>query len=210
MATVQDGARRVIREWLLKVADETGKSLSKIAAEAGLTVSTVTRAAYKPEHPHVLSTSSIAKISKLTGIAPPSDLLGALAGSPGRELAEHEAAPYVFAKQESEADAAVRSFIAGRSGIDAWVLRSRALDLAGYLPGDVVFVDLKAKPRAGDVVCAQIYDFDRGKAETIWRIYEPPYLVAASTDTTLRRPERDDAAAIKGVIIGLLRQRVAA
>ncbi|MGH6907913.1 MAG: hypothetical protein ACREDX_08660, partial [Aestuariivirga sp.] len=93
--------------------------------------------------------------------------------------------------------------------IDAWTLNSRALEGAGYRPGDILLVALDETPAAGDVVCAQIYDWVKAKAETVFRIFQPPYLVAATSDPQLMRPHLvDDAAvAIKGVVLQSLRGR---
>ena len=124
-------------------------------------------------------------------------------------FAEPEAEPYGLAGT-TDFDAVVRDWIGERAGVDAWILRTRALELAGYLPGDVVIVDLKATARPHDIVCAQLYDFKTMKADTIWRRYEPPYLVAVSSDAALLKPERDDVASIKGVVIGTFRPRASA
>jgi transcriptional regulator with XRE-family HTH domain len=79
----------------------------------------------------------------------------------------------------------------------------RALEGLGYLPGDIVIVDLDRKPAPGDVVCAQVYDLGRSEPETVMRIYEPPVLVAASFDEQLRRPLMVDDARVKieGVVL---------
>jgi len=91
-------------------------------------------------------------------------------------------------------------------GVDPWVMKSRALEHAGYLPGDILIVDLNAKPQDGDAVCAQIYDRN-GKTETAFRIYEYPFLIAASADPDLRRPVLVDneRASIRGVVMASIR-----
>jgi hypothetical protein len=63
-----------------------------------------------------------------------------------------------------------------------WKLTTRALELAGYIPGDVVRLDMKAPPQAGDAVFAQVYNFERGNAETRFRLFDPPYLVTRTMD----------------------------
>lgn len=79
------------------------------------------------------------------------------------------------------------------------------------MPGDVVVVDLAATPTRGDVVCAQVYRWHEGKAETVFRIFEPPYLVAASAAPALRMPlvVDNDRVMIKGVVTHSLRARPA-
>lgn len=56
--------------------------------------------------------------------------------------------------------------------------------LAGYAEGDFLLVDQHAASNAGagDVVIAQVYDWDIGAASTLLRRYDPPVLSAASTD----------------------------
>lgn len=69
-----------------------------------------------------------------------------------------------------------------RPGVDVWQVQSRALALAGYLPGDYMLVDTHQAERVkpGDVVIAQVYS--RTGATTVLRKFEPPVLVAASCD----------------------------
>jgi SOS-response transcriptional repressor LexA len=71
-----------------------------------------------------------------------------------------------------------------RPGVDVWQVKSQALSLMGYMPGDFLLVDTHAaeRVRQGDVVVAQIYDNAKGTASTALRRYEPPVLVAASPD----------------------------
>jgi hypothetical protein len=92
---------------------------------------------------------------------------------------------------------------------DLWEIRGRALDLAGLLPGDVVAVDLgRSEFKTGDVVCAQIYDWQKGSATTVFRIYEPPYLVALSTDPQHRKPVLVDGEQVllKGRVVASFRE----
>jgi SOS-response transcriptional repressor LexA len=74
-----------------------------------------------------------------------------------------------------------------RNGLTPWILRTRAVELAGYLPGDVLVLDLNATPQPGDIVCAQVYDWSsRNRTETVVRVYDraPPIelLVARSIE----------------------------
>src|SRR5947209_1043302 len=59
------------------------------------------------------------------------------------------------------------------------------------------------RPEAGGAVGAQVYDWRRAAAETVMRLYEPPYLVAASLDEGLRRPlvVDNEQVIIKGVVL---------
>jgi hypothetical protein len=102
--------------------------------------------------------------------------------------------------------AAVQALIAGRT-LDPWRLRTNAIEDVGYLPGDVVLVDPNAQPASQDVVCAQVYDWTRGRAETVWRVFDPPFLVAASKDRSLYKPVLvdNDKVMIRGVVVQMIR-----
>jgi transcriptional regulator with XRE-family HTH domain len=74
--------------------------------------------------------------------------------APPSGLAEPEALAYAASTKGSNLDRAIAAFIGGLVA-EAWQLRTRALELAGYLPGDIVVVDRNLEPRPGDVVVAQ-------------------------------------------------------
>lgn len=89
-----------------------------------------------------------------------------------------------------------------------WVLKSRALEVEGFRPGDVLVVDLNASAQAGDVVCAQIYDWQNHAAtQTVFRVYEAPFLISAGYDRSDRKPRLVDGetVVIKGVVTGMVR-----
>jgi SOS-response transcriptional repressor LexA len=76
------------------------------------------------------------------------------------------------------------------------------------LPGDILIVDLAAIPQAGDVVSAHVNGFGLIN-QTIFRIYEPPSLVSATFDPTLRKPlpVDQDLVRLTGVVVGSFRER---
>jgi hypothetical protein len=203
---VRDETQKRVRDWILALPGFTGKSLTKIAEEAGVAVTTLTKPANNPDYKHVTSTVTIAKIVRTHGVAPP---LGFEHLKAVRGLAEPEAQEYRY-DAEPDMDAVIKAYIAGRPNVTAWVLRTRALDLMGYLPGDIVVLDLNAPWRAGDVVCAQLYNHERGRTETVWRRYEPPYLIAQSTDSAFWKPVHEESVARKGVVLVTLRPRQSA
>lgn len=62
----------------------------------------------------------------------------------------------------------------------------------------------------GDIVCAQAYDWSNPReTETLWRIYERPFLVAATRDAAFRKPVLvdGDKIIIKGVVTAIFRAR---
>jgi hypothetical protein len=206
--------RDEITIWIREVLLKTGDTPSGLARKAGLATTTITRFLNDPDAP-MLSLRSMAKIGHIAGMpmipGTPSMASANLIG-----FAEAEGEPYRRAEGSNAIDRAVLALIDGRNAADPWLLRTRAIEALGYLAGDVVIVDLNRKPLAGDVVCAQSYNWEKAQAETIFRVYEPPYLVAATMDTalavTLRKPllVDNDRVIIKGVITDELRSREAA
>ena len=124
-------------------------------------------------------------------------------------FSESDAAAWIPGPGLAEA-AGVRSIAqvlgADRPGVDIWRVRSRAMQLAGYMPDDFLLVDTHAaeRVRPGDVVIAQIYSNATGTAATVLRRLEPPVLVAASTD-----PEDARVHVVDGVNV-LVRGKVVA
>jgi transcriptional regulator with XRE-family HTH domain len=202
-----DLTRERVKLWLEAVLAQTGDTPTGIARRASIAQSTVTRFLNDPDGP-MLTLRTISKIAHATGIAPE----GFSAPLPDLQPsgpAEAEATPFAAGGpgESGELAAAVRALTVGRNAADAWRLRTHALAYAGYLPGDIVIVDLGLIPSSGDVVCAQHYAWSSGTAETIFRLYEPPYLVTASSDPALRRPLVVDSerVVIKGVVTAMLR-----
>ncbi|PZP54968.1 MAG: hypothetical protein DI604_36820 [Delftia acidovorans] len=125
-------------------------------------------------------------------------------------MADRESEAYE-AEKVTSTNEAVKALQGARNGVDAWVMRSRALEAAGYLPGDVLVVDMNAAPQSGDVVCAEILDRS-GKPEMVMRILERPFLVAATFDPSLFKPMLidGDRVTVRGVVIASFRERRAA
>ncbi len=99
-------------------------------------------------------------------------------------FAESDVVPFVAGAALAEA-AQVRTLAAAfgeRPGVDVWRVKGQAMALAGYLDRDFILVDTHAaeRVRAGDVVIAQIYS--PAGATTVLRRFEPPVLLAASTN----------------------------
>lgn len=192
------------RSYISTVLQRTGWSQSELAARAGLDPSTLSRFLSGQREGHALRPSSIRKIETVSGLA----MDGGTPTEPAGGFAEAEAAPLAVAERSPLA-AIIAALTDGRRNIDPWRLNSRALELSGYRPGDTLLVALGETPLAGDVVCAQIYDWPTGKAETVFRIFQPPYLVASTTDPALLRPHAVDGqqVQVKGVVIHSLRSR---
>lgn len=92
-----------------------------------------------------------------------------------------------------------------RSGIDVWRVSSDALILAGYLPGDWILVDTNKSElcKPGDTVLAKVYNGPTASATTVLRKYQPPVLVAATTNPNDQKVQVVDwdNVAIQGKVI---------
>jgi hypothetical protein len=190
------------RDYVRRVIEHTGKPPTRIAKEIGVAASTLTRLLNASEGS--IATLHARTISKLQAYSGISLFVGAdVAAPPGpRGLAE-DAVPFDARNADPAVAAAIKALIGGRQAADPWTIRKPALERIGFLPGDIVIVDLGRRPEAGDAVCAQVYDWGRSDAETVMRVYEPPYLVAASFDEQLRRPlvVDNERVIIKGVLL---------
>lgn len=205
----RDNSASIYRDWLRRLPDMTGQSYTAIANELKIAVSTLTRP-LREDDPGISTPrqSTIDKIVERYDVPPPQFAPGSIVGRIPRGITE-DARPYEpVGEAEGEA---IRLMMRGAGGnIAPWIVRSRALELAGYLPGDVVMVDIGKQPKPGDVVCAQVNIDQRGTTDTIMRIFERAgaahILVTASVDPTLRVPLAvDDRVAILGVVVGMIR-----
>lgn len=188
-----------LKAWLQRALDKTGETPSGLARRAGLATTTLTRFLNDPAAP-MLQLRSVAKIAHVAQLP----AIGLPVTTPPHGMAESEGVPLGDAGGLA---AAIANLIGARNAADPWTLRTHALEDAGYMPGDIVIVDLNATPQPGCAVCAQIYRWNESKADTIFRLYEPPYLVAASRDPALRKPWLVDnnQVVIKGVVTESLR-----
>jgi transcriptional regulator with XRE-family HTH domain len=195
------------RSWLHEIVASSGLKLAQIATKAGVSDTTLSRLANDEAYEGTLSQLTIARIKEAFRVPGPEEY-GAGGGRRRFGLAGFAEAQRFVPKAEPEPlAAAVSALIGDRHAIDAWRLRTEALVEAGYLAGDIVLVDMNASPEPQDAVCAQVYDWQRGGAETVWRIYDPPFLVAAAHERTAYKPllVDNDRVIIKGVLIGSIR-----
>lgn len=97
-------------------------------------------------------------------------------------FAEGDVTPFSGLREQSKPF--ITEMGGNRPGVDVWTVATSAMQIAGYMPGDNILVDTHQSEtvRAGDAVLAQCYDMVSGAAQTVFRIYEPPVLVAASAN----------------------------
>jgi hypothetical protein len=194
------------RDWLRRLPELTGKSRTAIADEIGIARTTLTKP-LKPTDPgtSTLNATTIEKIVIRYGIPGPgsADDPGVI---PGKKAAlAQDAQPYV-ASEGGSFETAVRALVGDRMNVKPWRIETRAVEMEGYLPGDVVLVELGAKPHHGDIVCAEVFDLERGRADTVMRVFEEAgpvkLLVAKTMDPKLQRSlvVDGDRVAVRGVL----------
>ena len=192
---------RLHRDYVRLVLDRTGMKATPLAKELGIAASTLTRLLTEPDDSTVtLHARTLSKLEEYSGI--PFTSGGEQSGvGVGRGFRE-EAVPYDAKGADPTLSAALKALISGRRAVP-WTVRTRSLEGLGVLPGDIVIVDLGARAQPGNTVCAEVHDARRGTAETVLRVYEPPFLFAASFDEALRRPlyVDDNNVTIKGVVL---------
>lgn len=189
------------RDFVRRVVDHTKTPPTRIATDIDISPSTLTRLLNDPgDGKATLRATTIAKLEAYSGLKAPTLELDGARSAPGLR---EDATPYKAENVDPAVTAAIKAIVGGRKNIDAWTIKSRSLECAGFVPGDIVLVDLSIMPLAGEAACAQVYDWRTGTAETIMRIWEPPYLVASSFDPNLRKPllREDDRIILKGLVL---------
>lgn len=206
MFRVVENVRQRHLDWVNFILQTRNWSRNRLSKEAGINPSTLTKFFNGRDGTGLLQSYTIERIQQASGIPAFETSLPQVQ----RGLSEDESVRYE-AEVTSAVPPAVEALRGARNGVDPWILRSRALEAAGYLPGDILIVDLNAAPRSGDVVCAQVYD-RAGKAETVMRVYEHPFLVAATFDPSLFKPllVDNDRVQVRGVVVASFRERRAA
>lgn len=158
-----------------------GMSDTALAKKSGQSENVLTR--FRTRDGATLSGMTISVIKQFSGLPGPDTYLLA---SPGlsEEALRFQPQPKDDAVTLKMIDIALKD----RPNAASWRLKTHALEYAGYLPGDVLISDAAVTPYAGEAVVAQLYEVGSASAETIFRIIEPPYLVAATRDQALRAP----------------------
>lgn len=205
MLRLVENVRRKQLAWLQAIYDETRWNQSELSRKAGVSHATLSRFVNDTTNTKKLDTDTVAK---LLAVSPIPHYENSRAQIP-QGFTEREAEPLrLEAVTDSTVVRMVQAAKAGQNGVDPWTLNNRAIENLGYLPGDIVMVDLNARPEAGDVVCAQVFD-RMGNAETAFRVYYPPYLMGASDQREYLRPiPVDDRVLIRGVVIAAIRPRL--
>lgn len=188
-------SRNAIRQWIDGILAAQDWSAAELAAKAKVSPSTISR--LRAEGGATAGNiATIEKIAEAAGVPIPGE-----SPAPRRNggFSENDAAEFKGAPPRIETDV--------DRGTALMVVNSAALEHLGVLPGDVIEVDLRAEPTAGDFVVAQIYGADGTGARTVIRRFFPPFLVGASSDERYAKPRLiDDSVRVAGVIRRILRE----
>lgn len=147
---------------------------------------------------------TVDRIAEKTGIP-----YGVPGAAPQADLAPDEPAIIVVEHEPATIRTAVMSLVGARKNAHPWLLRADDIAAFGYRAGDILVVDLDEAPRDGDVVCAQVRDFDRMRARTVFRVYDGGYLLSGSSApvTRLPLPVVAPSVTVMGVSVGMVRVR---
>ncbi len=105
-------------------------------------------------------------------------------------------------------DREIPQTLTGGAPGETWVIRRTSLLLAGYAPGDVVYVSHEAQPQPGDAVMVQAYDWSIGGIRTMLRLYEAPFLLEAAPAPPSAAPLMiGESTSVLGVVIASWRYR---
>lgn len=191
------------RAWLRAVLAETGLSMNALAKKAGVSSPTISAFLQEDKANHNLSARTVARIEKATGMR--------YGPAPRPTASRDREAVQLDRRQPAQLLELIRDISTVANGFTEWTLQSRALEHAGYMPGDLLIVDINTEPKPGDVVCAQIYDWARSKSDTIFRLWEPPYLAPATSDPRLRKIfiVDNETTVIRGTVVASARGRLA-
>ncbi len=211
---ISEQARSALRAWIRAGAARHGLSPTALAAAIGVTTTTITKFLNNRDYTSTPGPQTIAALEEFFGEAAPSLTSRQLARAPrlhglGEEEAEEYRLPEAGGKCGGRTtEQALVEHLCG-PGCTPWRLTSAELAGAGYLPGDILIVDLAATPRDGDIVCARLYDAAAGTARTIFRLWQRPWLVTAPLGTPRQKPQlvEDEKRAIRGVVVRSLRGR---
>lgn len=194
----KDDQRKIVQAWIEAIMARHRIEIPSVASRAQVSASTIYRW-FDRNYEFNPSLTTLRKIGKAFDVPLPD--------VDGLKI------PQGFAEAEVEplGDRDLRDELPAGPNQGRWRITTRALELAGYMPGDIVLVDMTITPRRGDVVCAQVYDL-KGGAETKIRVHQPPYLVTQTMDPRAEDQPLyidNERVVVMGTVVRSLRVRVA-
>lgn len=201
------------RNWINSILQQTGWSATELARRAKVHQTTITRKLNDASHPYRLAERTKAAIARTIGLLP-KEPAAVFPRQPVAGFYEPDAVEWTAqtSSGDPDIDGQIARLATQRPHCHPWILRSRGLEGIGFFPGDVLLIDLNEVPKNDDIVCAQIFDWPRNRAETVFRVFTPPYLVSAGDGGKISRPlvVDDENVIIRGVMVGMWRPRRAA
>ena len=200
----EDPDQAIVSAWLKKIQNSFNPPLSKpeFARRAGVHKNTIDRGLQpKPGYHYVTSLKTLKKISRNMGFPLPSEIdvgggLGSHGNGRGGGFYEPGLVRYEGPVPEGEE--------LEHADQSHWEVKDRSLELAGFVPGDVITVDRRVQPVSGDAVIVQLIDLIRGSGQTVLRRYRQPYVMTATADPSIEDSPRlvdNNTVAISGTVI---------
>jgi transcriptional regulator with XRE-family HTH domain len=190
-----DRRTQAFRVWIEALMQRSGLNQTQLAAKAGLSHSTLSRAMTSNDYKVNFRQDTIERLAAAGGIAPPP------------AIAPHTH-PAGFSEPEAQAwtGAPERDLSPNQT---IWTVRSPVLMPIGLMPGDRFILDQAATARTGDAILVQLVDHRTGTAETLLRLYADGFAVTPLylSDGTKRLWIDNNAVAVAGVIIESWRTR---
>lgn len=190
-----DSWQPAYKEWIERICAQNNVTATEIARRIGASPSSITRQ-IRPEWTRRPSLDILRRISNAFRTPIPTVLIGTAPAIPG--FGEPDAVPVPFDHSEGE------DFDANLSD---WEIRSNSLAAMGCVAGDMIRFDARIAPVAGDIVIAQVYKVGAAGADTVMRLYMPPYLMAAEIGQPSIRPIVVDADGERVRIMGTMVRR---
>ncbi|MCQ8186053.1 LexA family protein [Parvularcula maris] len=174
-------------EFVHHALKQTGLKPSQFANKAGVEPSTVT--GFLAGRSNLLREATLEKLAQAAGIELPEE----------KGFAEPETTPFEGKIAAVETD--------GVGDVFALVLNTELMELEGLEPGDILFFDRAVTAKAGQIVCAQLYDHRTGTAETAVRLYQGGFLVARGRERWEPRLVDNDRTKVIAPLIRQVRDR---
>lgn len=199
------------RDWLRRVVDESGQTLSSLAKQVGKHPSTLTTFMNNENVKHALSARTVQLIAEATGIpfdqAPHSWFKPY--GLPAQLVAAVQA-DITPADASEIPDDDLRAAIEAKDPTDfsLWRLQADYLQAVGLWRGDFLLCRSSLTPLTGDVVVVEQQGAKAAAAGFEVRLYRAPFLVTAPIGDQGPRPELlDERRRIHGVVAMMIRGR---
>lgn len=193
-----ESIRRIHLDWVISILSSNNWTSHRLATKAGLSPSALTKFLNDTTGTRTLNSYSVEKLGGASGMP--------LHGNVRRpqQHDDHSASELEPLRDTSEFFEQSTVLL---EGLDARILKTQALELAGYMPGDTLLIDKKVSPVIGDVVVAQVHENGRVVGKIV-RIYQISFLMSATMDPALLMPILiSKEIVLEGVVVAMIRSR---